>query len=138
MQEAGKPLRAVMRALLFRRDCLVDRRSQNSDGAENLEQLEGAIAFSDAKAGHVLVFVFAEIEKLAGRAIGDEAPDGKLLGKTGVCIGEHLRDADVLRGFNVLLSMTKIHSDVSVRLRVSRLTATISNRPVMWRSSLSI
>ena len=139
MQEAGKPLRAVMRALLFRRDCSVDRRSPSTNGAENLlEQLEGAIAFSDAKAGHVLVFVFAEIEKLVGKAIGDESPDGRLLGKTGVCIGKHLRDADVLRGFNVLLSMTKIHSDVSVRLRVSRLTATISNRPVMWRSSLSI
>ena len=138
MQEAGKPLRAVMRALLFRRDCLVDRRSPNSDGAENLEQLEGAIAFSDAKAGHVLAFVFAEIEKLVGRAIGDESPHGILLGKTGVCMGEHSCDADVLRSFNVLLSMTKIHSNVRVRLRVSRLTATISNRPVMWRSSLSI
>ena len=43
MQEAGKPLRAVMRALLFRRDCLVDRRSPSTNGAENLEQLEGTI-----------------------------------------------------------------------------------------------
>ena len=62
MPEAGKPLRAVMRALLFRRDCLVDRRSPSTNGAENLEQLEGTIAFSDAKAGHGLAFVFAEIE----------------------------------------------------------------------------
>ena len=46
MQEAGKPLRAVMRALLFRRDCLVDRRSPSTNGAENLEQLEGAIKFT--------------------------------------------------------------------------------------------
>ena len=43
MQEAGKPLRAVMRALLFRRDCLVDRRSPSTNGAKNLDQLEGAI-----------------------------------------------------------------------------------------------
>ena len=47
MQEAGKPLRAVMRALLFRRDCLVDRRSPSTNGAENLEQLEGAIGGMD-------------------------------------------------------------------------------------------
>ena len=47
MQEAGKPLRAVMRALLFRRDCLVDRRSPSTNGAENLEQLEGAIGEMD-------------------------------------------------------------------------------------------
>ena len=47
MQEAGKPLRAVMRALLFRRDCLVDRRSPSTKGAENLEQLEGAIGEMD-------------------------------------------------------------------------------------------
>ena len=43
MPEAGKPLRAVMRALLFRRDCLVDRRNPSTNGAENLEQSEGAI-----------------------------------------------------------------------------------------------
>ena len=47
MPEAGKPLRAVMRALLFRRDCLVDRRSPSTNGAENLEQLEGAIGEMD-------------------------------------------------------------------------------------------
>ena len=47
MQEAGKPLRAVMRALLFRRDCLVDRRSPSTNGAENLEQLEGTIGKMD-------------------------------------------------------------------------------------------
>ena len=47
MPEAGKPLRAVMRALLFRRDCLVDRRSPSTNGAENLEQSEGAIGEMD-------------------------------------------------------------------------------------------
>ena len=48
MQEAGKPLRAVMRALLFRRDCLVDRWNPSTNGAENLlEQLEGAIGEMD-------------------------------------------------------------------------------------------
>ncbi len=48
MQEAGKPLRAVMRALLFRRDCLVDRRSPSTNSAENLlEQLVGAIGEMD-------------------------------------------------------------------------------------------
>jgi hypothetical protein len=47
MQEAGKPLRAVMRALLFRRDCSVDRRSPSTNGAEKLEQLEGAIGEMD-------------------------------------------------------------------------------------------
>ena len=47
MPEAGKPLRAVMRALLFRRNYLVDRRSPSTNGAENLEQLEGAIGEMD-------------------------------------------------------------------------------------------
>ena len=47
MQEAGKPLRAVMRALLFRRNYLVDRRSPSANGAENLEQLEGTIGEID-------------------------------------------------------------------------------------------
>ena len=48
MQEAGKPLRAVMRALLFRRNCLVDRWNSSKNGAENLlEQLEGAIGEMD-------------------------------------------------------------------------------------------
>ena len=48
MQEVGKPLREVMRALLFRRDCLVDRRSPSTNSAENLlEQLEGAIGEMD-------------------------------------------------------------------------------------------
>ena len=47
MQEAGKPLRAVMRALLFRRDCLVDRWNPSTNGAENLEQSEGAIGEMD-------------------------------------------------------------------------------------------
>ena len=47
MQEAGKPLRAVMRALLFRRDCSVDLWSPSTNGAENLEQLEGTIGKID-------------------------------------------------------------------------------------------
>jgi hypothetical protein len=65
-------------------ELLVCRRNPSSDGAENLEELDSTIAFSNIEAGHVLVgecFIFAEVEELIGGAIGDESPDSRLMGK---------------------------------------------------------